>query len=138
MGSKKALSGFWQQLRCQAKSKNINTMICMVWTILLFFHEAFCNISYRLGGITHFGVFSDAFLGLMMWDTFACATAKKLNFFLFSIEVLFGDNTLTYFIGYKTHNKINQLKGDQIGVIPRCRACFRMVIAQYCLHPRYI
>jgi hypothetical protein len=40
----------------------------------------------------------------------------------------FWDNTSTYFIGYKTHNKINQLKGDRIGIIPRCRAWFRMVI----------
>jgi hypothetical protein len=42
---------------------------------LFFFHEAFCDISHRLGGITTFGVFSDAFPGLKMWDTFACATA---------------------------------------------------------------
>jgi hypothetical protein len=27
-----------------------------------FFHEAFCDISHRLGGITPFGVFYDAFL----------------------------------------------------------------------------
>jgi hypothetical protein len=44
-----------------------------------FFHEAFCDISHRLGGITSFGVFSDAFPGLKMWDTFACATAKFLT-----------------------------------------------------------
>jgi hypothetical protein len=35
---------------------------------------------------------------------------------------VFWDNTSTYFFGYKIHNKINQLKGDRIGVIPRCRA----------------
>jgi hypothetical protein len=29
-----------------------------------------------LAGITSFGVFSDAFPGLKMWDTFACATAN--------------------------------------------------------------
>jgi hypothetical protein len=32
-----------------------------------FFLEAFCDISHRLGGITPFGVFSDAFPGLKMW-----------------------------------------------------------------------
>jgi hypothetical protein len=41
-----------------------------------FFLEAFCDISHRLGGITPFGVFSDAFPGLKMWVTFACATAN--------------------------------------------------------------
>jgi hypothetical protein len=40
-----------------------------------FFLEEFCDISHRLGGITPFGVFSDAFPGLKMWVTFACATA---------------------------------------------------------------
>jgi hypothetical protein len=35
-----------------------------------FFLEAFCDISHRLGGITPFGVFSDAFPGLKMWVTF--------------------------------------------------------------------
>jgi hypothetical protein len=54
----------------------------------MFFHEAFCNISHRLGGITPFGVFSDAFPGLKMWDTFACPTAKNLTHFIFSIAVL--------------------------------------------------
>jgi hypothetical protein len=53
-----------------------------------FFHEAFCDISHRLGGITPFGVFSDAFPGLKMWDTFACATAKFLTHFIISIAVL--------------------------------------------------
>jgi hypothetical protein len=46
-----------------------------------FFLEAFCDISHRLGGITPFGVFSDAFPGLKMWVTFACATAKNINTF---------------------------------------------------------
>jgi hypothetical protein len=32
--------------------------------------EAICDISHRLGGITPFGVFSDAFPGLKMWVTF--------------------------------------------------------------------
>jgi hypothetical protein len=32
-----------------------------------FFLEALCDISHRLGGITPFGVFSDAFPGLKMW-----------------------------------------------------------------------
>jgi hypothetical protein len=44
-----------------------------------FFHEAFCDISHRLGGITPFGVFSDAFPGRKMWVTFAFATANFLN-----------------------------------------------------------
>jgi hypothetical protein len=40
--------------------------------------EAFCDISHRLGGITPFGVFSDAFPSLKMWVIFACATANFL------------------------------------------------------------
>jgi hypothetical protein len=36
-----------------------------------FFLEAFCDISHRLGGITPYGVFSDAFPGLKMCVTFA-------------------------------------------------------------------
>jgi hypothetical protein len=40
------------------------------------FHEAFCDISHRLGGITPFGVFSDAFPGL------------KITHFKISIAVL--------------------------------------------------
>jgi hypothetical protein len=55
---------------------------------VFFFLEAFCNISHRLGGITPFGVFSDAFPGLKMWVTFACATAKFLTHFIISIAVL--------------------------------------------------
>jgi hypothetical protein len=43
--------------------------------IHIFFLEACCDISRRLGGITPFGVFSNAFPGLKMWVTFACATA---------------------------------------------------------------
>jgi hypothetical protein len=43
--------------------------------LVFFFLEAFCNISHRLGGITPFSVFSDAFPGIKMWVTFACATA---------------------------------------------------------------
>jgi hypothetical protein len=38
---------------------------------IIFSLEAFCDISYRLGGITPFGFFSDAFPGLKMWVTFA-------------------------------------------------------------------
>jgi hypothetical protein len=53
-----------------------------------FFLEAFCNISHRLCGITPFGVFSDAFPGLKMWVTFACATANFLTHFIISIAVL--------------------------------------------------
>jgi hypothetical protein len=53
---------------------------------LFFFLEAFCDISHRLGGITPFGVFSDAFPGLNMWVTFACATAKKLTHFIIENE----------------------------------------------------
>jgi hypothetical protein len=55
---------------------------------LFFFLEAFCNISHRLGGITPFGVFSDAFPGLKMGVTFACATANFLTHFIISIAVL--------------------------------------------------
>jgi hypothetical protein len=54
----------------------------------IFFLEAFCNISHRLGGITPFGVFSEAFPGLKMWVTFACATANVLTHFKISIAVL--------------------------------------------------
>jgi hypothetical protein len=53
-----------------------------------FFLEAFCDISHRLGGITPFGVVSDAFPGLKMWVTFACATAIFLSHFIISIAVL--------------------------------------------------
>jgi hypothetical protein len=54
---------------------------------IFFFHEAFCDISPRLGGITPFGVFSD-FQGLKIWDTFACANANFLTHFIISIAVL--------------------------------------------------
>jgi hypothetical protein len=53
-----------------------------------FFLKAFCDISHRLGGITPFGVFSDAFPGLKMCVTFACATAIFLTHFIISIAVL--------------------------------------------------
>jgi hypothetical protein len=52
------------------------------------FLEAFCYISHRLVGITPFGVFSDAFPGLKMWDIFACATAIFLTHCIISIAVL--------------------------------------------------
>jgi hypothetical protein len=52
-----------------------------------FFLEAFCDISHRLGGITPFGVFSDAFPSLKMWVTFACATANFSTHFIISIAV---------------------------------------------------
>jgi hypothetical protein len=52
-----------------------------------FFLEAFCDISLRHGGINPFSVFSDAFPGLKMWDTFACATAKFFTHFIISIAV---------------------------------------------------
>jgi hypothetical protein len=58
------------------------------FSISFFFLEAFGNISHRLGGITPLGVFSDAFPGLKMWVTFACATANFLTHFIFSIAVL--------------------------------------------------
>jgi hypothetical protein len=53
-----------------------------------FFLEAFGDISHRLGGITPFGVFSNAFPGLKMSVTFACATAKKITHFIISIAVI--------------------------------------------------
>jgi hypothetical protein len=56
--------------------------------LLLFFLEAFCDISHRLGGIISLGVFSDAFPGLKMWDTFACAPANFLTYVIISIAVL--------------------------------------------------
>jgi hypothetical protein len=56
--------------------------------LYIFFLEAFCDISHRLGGITLFGVFSDAFPGLKMWVTFACANANFLTHFIISIRVL--------------------------------------------------
>jgi hypothetical protein len=52
-----------------------------------YFHKAFCDVSHRHGGITPFGVFSDAFTGLKMWNTFACATAIFLTHFIISIAV---------------------------------------------------
>jgi hypothetical protein len=55
---------------------------------IFFFLEAFCDISHGLGGITPFGVFSDAFPGLKLWVTFACATAIFLTHFIISIAVL--------------------------------------------------
>jgi hypothetical protein len=55
---------------------------------MIFFLEAFCDISYRLGRITHFGVFSNAFPGLKMWVTFACTKAIFLAHFIISIAVL--------------------------------------------------
>jgi hypothetical protein len=55
---------------------------------VIFFLEAFCDISHRLGGITLFGVFSDAFPGLKMRDTFVFATANFLSHFIISIAVL--------------------------------------------------
>jgi uncharacterized membrane protein YagU involved in acid resistance len=55
---------------------------------VFFFHEALCDISHRLGGVTPFRVFSDAFPGLKMWDTFAWATAIFLTHFIISIAVL--------------------------------------------------
>jgi hypothetical protein len=48
--------------------------VCLGIATFFFFLEAFGDISHRLGGITPFGVFSDAFPGLKMWVTFACAT----------------------------------------------------------------
>jgi hypothetical protein len=53
-----------------------------------YFLEAFCDISHRFGGITPFGVFSNAFPGLKMWVTFACTTANFLTHFIISIAVL--------------------------------------------------
>jgi hypothetical protein len=38
---------------------------------------------------------------------------KNVKSFSF-LSGFFWDNTSTYFIGYKTHNKINQLKGDRV------------------------
>jgi hypothetical protein len=55
---------------------------------LVFFLEAFSDISHRLGGITPFGVFSDAFSSLKMGVTFACITAKILTHFIILIAVL--------------------------------------------------
>jgi hypothetical protein len=52
-----------------------------------FFLEEFCDISHRLGRITPFGVFSNAFPGLKMWVTFACATVNCLTHFIISIAV---------------------------------------------------
>jgi hypothetical protein len=53
-----------------------------------FIHDAFCDISHRLCRITPFGVFTKAFPGLKVWDTFACATANFLTYFIISIAVL--------------------------------------------------
>jgi hypothetical protein len=56
--------------------------------VRFFFLKAFCDILHRLGGITPFSVFSDAFPGLKMWVTFACATANYLTRFIILIAVL--------------------------------------------------
>jgi hypothetical protein len=45
-------------------------------------------IFYTLGGITPFRGFSDAFAGLKIWVTFACATAIFLTHFIISNAVL--------------------------------------------------
>jgi hypothetical protein len=60
----------------------------MSFVYVFFFLEAFCDIYHRLGGITPLGVFSNAFPGLKMWVTFACATAKILTHFIILIAVL--------------------------------------------------
>jgi uncharacterized membrane protein YagU involved in acid resistance len=65
-----------------------NDLIYTDTRMQFFFLEAFCDISHRLGGITPFGVFSDAFPGLKMWVTFACATAIFLTHFVILIAVL--------------------------------------------------
>jgi hypothetical protein len=69
-----------RKARLKIKQKHCN--------VIFFFLEAFCDISHRLGGITPFRVFSDAFPGLKMWFTFACATAKILTHVIISIAVL--------------------------------------------------
>jgi hypothetical protein len=48
----------------------------------------FYDISHRIGGITIIGVFSEAFPGLKMWVTFACATEFFSTHFIISIAVL--------------------------------------------------
>jgi hypothetical protein len=65
-----------------------NAIIRTLHLSVFFPLEAFSDISHRLGGITAFGVFSDAFPGLKMWVTFACATAIFLTHFIISIAVL--------------------------------------------------
>jgi hypothetical protein len=70
------------------KMLHVLMSIPQCFLFVFFFLEAFCDISHRLGGITPFGVFSDAFPGLKMWVTFACATAIFLTHFLISIAVL--------------------------------------------------
>jgi hypothetical protein len=71
---------------CSARTWHVS--VEQTGNIGLFFHEAFIDISHRLGWITPLGVFFDAFPGLKMWDTFACTTAKKLTHFIISIAVL--------------------------------------------------
>jgi hypothetical protein len=66
----------------------VGPMICAEKACLFFLLEALCNISHRLVGITPFGVFSDAFPGLKMWVTFACATVIFLTHFIISLAVL--------------------------------------------------
>jgi hypothetical protein len=58
---------------------------------MVFFLEAFCDISHRLGGITPFWCLLRRLPrdpGLKMWVTFACATANFLIHFIISIAVL--------------------------------------------------
>jgi hypothetical protein len=67
---------------------NVRTNLKALPAKSIFFLEALCDISHRLGGITPFGVFSDAFPGLKMWVTSACTTAIFLTHFIISIAVL--------------------------------------------------
>jgi hypothetical protein len=64
----------------------IKKLYCLKWRPFFFMRRS--EIFHRLGGITPFGVFSNAFPGRKMWDTFACATAIFLSYFIISIAVL--------------------------------------------------
>jgi hypothetical protein len=84
---------FYLKLYCTYDISLYSHLLLQIVFVLIFlpsffFLEAFCDISHRLGGITPFVVFSDAFPGLKMWVTFACASANFLIPFIISIAVL--------------------------------------------------
>jgi hypothetical protein len=61
---------------------------CNTKQIIIFFSRGVLRYFTQTWRNNSFGVFSDAFPGLKMWVTFACATANFLTHFIISIAVL--------------------------------------------------
>jgi hypothetical protein len=72
----------------------------------------FCDILHRFGGKTPLGVFSDAFPGLKMWVTFACATANFVTHFIISIAV--SDRPKTFSAEYSAENYRSNIRPKRI------------------------